>query len=241
MKKKAILLSIILFPSLIYLFFEMTKANFRKMPYFGPKTLSEKGDTIYYRVPDTYFKTGVDTVTNREVDPEGNEIVTKVICSDSTLIDTTDYPVYLVFFLDSKLRKEGYKLTGIYDYVKFKQKDLKDIPFFVVSDYTAAVWKGNRKGDFDSLKINLPEFHPLLIDLHEREKFLAQTFFNQKPVYVFDYFVALIDKQRHIRGYYDPTYNAEVKRMIEDYKHLKIRDSYAETQKQNDIKQNEKN
>lgn len=91
------------------------------------------------------------------------------------------------------------------------------------------------------MKISLPGFHPLWVDLNTREKFLAQTYFNQKPVYVFDYFVALIDKQRHIRGYYDPTFNAEVKRMIDDYKHLKIRDGYAQTQKQNDIKQNEKN
>ncbi|MGZ3864865.1 MAG: hypothetical protein ACXVC6_14520 [Bacteroidia bacterium] len=240
MKKKAILLSIILFPSLIYLFFEMTKANFKKMPYYGPKTVNEKGDTVYYSVAPISFNASMQIETATEKDNVGNELMTKRWKSNDTQIDSVNYPVYLILFLDKKLRKEGYKLTGIYDYIKFKQKDLKDIPVFIVSDLPSPL-EGNLRGDFDSLKIDLPNFHPLWIDLKEREKFLAQTYFNQKPVYVFDYFVALVDKQRHVRGYYDPTFNAEVKRMIDDYKHLKIRDEYAKTQKQNDIKQNEKN
>jgi hypothetical protein len=253
MKKKVILLSIILFPSLIYLFFEMTKANFKKMAYFGPKTVNEKGDTNYYSVPNVRF---TDKIIEKEVNDvdsvDGKEIITRSFKEDSVSIDTVNYPIYLILFIDAKYKSEGYKLAAIYDYLKYKAKELNDIPIFFVSDADKAVddYDGSSeelskgvelRGTFDSLKLNLETFHPLLVYYkNNREQFLATTYFKQKPYYVFDYFVALVDKKRHIRGYYDPTFNAEIKRMIADYKHLKIRDGYAQTLKQNDIEQNEK-
>lgn len=244
MKKKIILLCIILFPSLIYLFFEMTKANFKKMAYFGPKVLNEKRDTVYYTLPVVYFYKSI--ILHEETATLNNEkINTVVIKSDSTLIDTLNYPAYLILFLNNKFKKEGYKLDGIYDFIKYKSKEFNDIPVLMVSDFTSAITGYKRdmelKGDFDSLKITLPNFHSIILDYGSkgRAKFLSETYFKQKPVYVFDYFAVLVDKQRHVRGYYDPTFNAEVKRMIADYKHLIIRDGYAQTLKQNDIKQND--
>lgn len=242
MKKRLILLSIILFPSLIYLFFQLTQANFKKMAYFGPKTVNEKGDTIYYSVPTAVFLSKLINHENKEIDKEGNEIITSTRKVDSVSIDTVKYPVYLILFIDSKLKKEGYKLGGMYDYMKYKAKDFKDMPVFIASDLSEA-YDGDKKdvalrGLFDSLKITLSNFHPLLCDLKNRQQFLANTYFKQKPYYVFDYFIVLVDKKRHIRGYYDPSFNAEIKRMVLDYQHLKIRDEYAQTQKQNDIKQN---
>jgi hypothetical protein len=230
----------------------MTKANFKKMAYFGPKTLNEKGDTVYYSVSEIYFRTNLKTHKEETIDAEGNTVITRVWKSDSTAIDTVNYPIYLILFIDSKLKSDGYKLAAIYDYMKYKAKELKDIPIFFVSDEYKAIYdydcssdkidkEVELKGTFDSLKLNLESFHPLLIDYaNNRAQYLANTYFKQKPYYVFDYFVALVDKKRHIRGYYDPTFNAEIKRMIADYKHLKIRDGYAQTLKQNDIEQNEK-
>jgi len=244
MKKKILLLCIIIFPSLIYFVFELTQANFKKMAYFGPKTVDPKGDTVYYRIPHIYLKKNIFSVENRNVDPEtGKETITEELRLDSTLIDTSNFPVYVVLFLDLRLYKEGYKLAGIYDYIKYKAKDLKDIPVIVVSDLNRVSRHKpaeNLKGDFDSLKINLPNFYPFFVDLSSREKLLSGTYFKGKPVHVFDYFMVLVDKKRHVRGYYDPSYNAEIKRMIQEYKHLKIRDEYAQTLKKNDIKQNDK-
>jgi hypothetical protein len=242
MKKKLILLSIILFPSLIYLFFQLTQANFKKMAYFGPKTVNEKGDTVYYSVPKTIFLNKLITIEEIGADNEGKEFSTLIWKADSVSIDTTNYPVYLIMFIDSKLKKEGYKLGGMYDYMKYKAKDLKGMPIFIVSDFSEALDGGKKevelRGEFDSLKITLSNFHPLLCDLKSRQQFLANTYFKQKPYYAFDYFIVLVDKKRHIRGYYDPSFNAEIKRMVLDYQHLKIRDESAQTQKQNDIKQN---
>jgi len=244
MKKKILLLCIIVFPSLIYFVFELTQANFKKMAYFGPKTVNEKGDTVYWSVPDIYFIHNLTASLDTFKSDKGL-IVTKKWRVDSTLIDTVAYPVHLILFVDEKLRSEGYKLEGIYDYIKYKKADLKDVPVFIVSSLASADSKvklnENHRGEFDSLKINLPNFHPLVISYKDRKDFLAKTYFKQKPHYVFDYFMVLVDKKRHIRGYYDPSFNAEVKRMIQEYKHLKIRDEYGQTLKQNDIKQQNAN
>jgi len=244
MKKKIILLSIILFPSLIYLFFEMTKANFKKMAYFGPKTLNIKGDTVYYRIPEIEFDSC--RVTKNSNNEDGS------VASDALHIDTVNYPVYCILFLNKKYSKDGYKIDGLLDFVKYKPKELKQIPFLFISqkadsneiyqnEKTKEVKKNKTplNGDFDSIPIKLSNFIPARISykINNRDSFLNATYFKQKPYYVFDYFIVLVDKQRHIRGYYDPTFNAEITRMIADYKHLKIRDGYAQTQKQNDIKQ----
>ncbi len=241
MKKKLLLLSIILFPSLIYLLFQLTQANFKKMVYYGPKTVNEKGDTVYYSVPKIVYLSKLTTIDEIGADSEGKEFKTLLLNADSVLIDTTNYPVYLILFIDSKLKNEGYKLGGLYDYIKYKAKDLKGVPIFIASDYSEALEGGKRavelRGEFDSLKITLPNFHPLLCDFKNRKQFLANTYFKQKPYHVFDYFIVLVDKKRHIRGYYDPSFNAEIKRMVMDFQHLKIRDEHAQTLKQNDIEQ----
>jgi hypothetical protein len=249
MKKKIVLLSIIIFPSLIYFLFELTQANFKKMPYFGPRTLDEKGDTVYYALPNnlTFGQYFIDAEW-----PVESSIAKLTSHPKEFVIDTARFPVYCILFLDKNLRREGYKLDGLIDYIKYKPKDLKDIPIFFVSQIDSA---GERplkvtkpvkglamNGEFDSIPARLPNFIPLRVSPSSGSlsEFISKTYFKGKPEYVFDYFMVLVDKKRHIRGYYDPTYNAEVKRMIDEYKHLKIRDEYAETLKQNDIKQNEK-
>jgi hypothetical protein len=199
MRKKAILLGIILFPALVYFFFELTQANFKKMPYYGPKKLDAKGDTIYYAVTDTFFHPV----------PDRKKIST-----------------YVALFLNPALRSEGYKLAGLYDFIRFKPQELRDVE--IVIAYA-------NKSDFDSLKINQPNIHPAMVNYTDRAQFLTSTFFRQKPIHVFDYFAVLVDRDNHIRGFYDPTFNAEIKRMIQEYKHLKIRDGYAQTQSQNNI------
>lgn len=236
-RKRIILVSIILFPSLLYFLFELTQANFKKMAYYGPKTVSSKGDTIYYSVPDVYFhknlKTHVDYTKKY-----GSIFTPGGYNSDSLLIDTTNYPVYVILFLDNKLRKDGYKLEAFFDYAQYKPKEFKDVPIFFISDFHAAfgdysIEDKELKGDFDSLKINLPSFHPLLAE----GKKANEAYFKGKPYYVFNYFALLIDKHRHIRGYYDPNQNSEVKRLIQEYKHLKTKDEYANTLKKNDLEQ----
>jgi len=234
-RKRIILVSIILFPSLLYFLFELTQANFKKMAYYGPKTVSAKGDTIYYSVPGVVFNTNCKCYSRFEGGSEMGSIE-----YDSLKIDTTNYPVYIILFLDGSLKNDGYKLKALIDYVQYKPKEFKDVPVFFVSNLDSAAFGHcimtigkELRGDFDSLKINLPSFHPLLAE----GKAANEAYFKGKPYYVFNYFAVLVDKHRHIRGYYDPNQNSEVKRLVQEYKHLKTKDEYANTLKKNDLEQ----
>ena len=48
----------------------------------------------------------------------------------------------------------------------------------------------------------------------------------------------LVDLNRHIRGYYDARYIAEVKRLIDEYQHLRIKEEKQLLIEKNEIKQN---
>jgi hypothetical protein len=238
-KKRILLVAIILLPGLIYFLFELTQANFKKMAYYGPKTLNAKGDTVYYSVPNIYFDKNLKALKDTSSHADG-VVATELELykADTTVIDTTNYPVYIILFLDRGLKKDGYKLEALYDYVQYKPEEFKNVPIFFVSNLTHAlgnykITNKELKGDFDSLKINLPDFHPLLIEGKEAK----EAYFYKKPYYVFDYFAVLVDKHRHIRGYYDPHQNSEIKRLIQEYKHLKTKDEYANTLKQNELEQ----
>ncbi|MFY8185220.1 MAG: hypothetical protein ACOVLD_04055, partial [Bacteroidia bacterium] len=89
----------------------------------------------------------------------------------------------------------------------------------------------------DSLGITMTNFFFRTINVGKAEKYdsIRKIFFKQKPIHVFNYFAVLVDKDRHIRGYYDPTYISEVKRMIEEYKHLVLKDEHANMQDVNKI------
>ncbi len=45
-----------------------------------------------------------------------------------------------------------------------------------------------------------------------------------------------LDKNRRIRGYYDARYAVEVKRLLSEYQHLRIREEKNTMLKQNEIK-----
>ena len=47
---------------------------------------------------------------------------------------------------------------------------------------------------------------------------------KEKPIYVDYSFFVLVDKNRNIRGYYDGRYIAEIKRLTEEYQHLRIKE-----------------
>jgi len=88
----------------------------------------------------------------------------------------------------------------------------------------------------DSLSITMSNFFYRTMKSERNDlESIRKIFFNQKPIHVFNYFAVLVDKDRHIRGYYDPTYISEVKRMIEEYKHLVLKDEHANMQDVNKI------
>jgi hypothetical protein len=65
---------------------------------------------------------------------------------------------------------------------------------------------------------------------------LRDAYFAGKPYYVDYSFFVLVDAQRHIRGYYDARYASEIKRLLEEYQHLKLKEVKQEMIETNEIK-----
>lgn len=73
-KKAAILVSILLLPSLFYLFLHTGENNFKSPSIYGPKEVGASGDTVYHRIPAFSLRNQNDEVFNR-TDLEGKIVV----------------------------------------------------------------------------------------------------------------------------------------------------------------------
>ena len=67
---------------------------------------------------------------------------------------------------------------------------------------------------------------------------LNKTYFQEKPIYIDYSFFVLVDVNRNIRGYYDGRYVSEIKRLIEEYQHLRLKEEKNKLIKSNEIKSN---
>jgi hypothetical protein len=48
----------------------------------------------------------------------------------------------------------------------------------------------------------------------------------------------LVDSRRNIRGYYDGRYASEMKRLIAEYQHLRLKEEKSKMIKENEIRSN---
>lgn len=219
------------------------------MAYYGPKTLDSKGDTVYYTIPESALDFG-------KIWQES------YLSSDSTVYTIKSFEkdtlkkqgAQLILFIDKNQQE---KLGGLLEFEKYKKEKLDMLDVYIIQcpngvpekrglpgyrqDYNL-VQKKNNENFYetylkDTLGITMSNFYYRTLLVNNREEYdsIRKLFFNQKPIHVFNYFAVLVDKDRHIRGYYDPTYISEVKRMIEEYKHLVLKDEHANMQDVNKI------
>ncbi len=217
------------------------------MAYYGPKTLDEKGDTVYFSVPEKAFDF-------KEVflhkDTSGSQNVYFTSPFNNAKAEAGKAFIAILLKPDSKV-----KLGGLLEYEKYKPQKIREVPIMLVTtslfdlpglDSSLSVYKTDYSKKYlrDSLGIHMENFHMVFLKdanfwTGPEPKFnyneYYSSYFNQKPIHVFDYFAVLVDKDRHIRGYYDPTFISEVKRMIEEYKHLVLKDEHANMQETNKI------
>ena len=213
--KKWLLLLIIAFPSAFWLILETSTINSRKIPYYGPKKSLKAGDTTYF-VSSAKFYPGD---TSKALQP--------------TELDTTTYPIYALIFLNKKYRGDAYRLTGLWEYLNYKQSKIEHIPFILVSqsnDGASATQQELEKlqGSKNVHFYTWPE---------KSYDSLTYGYFKEKPYYIDFSFFMLIDRQRHIRGYYDGRYVSEIKRLIDEYQHLRLKEEKQKLLKVNEIKQ----
>ncbi len=202
---------IIAFPSAFWIILELSTINSKKLPFYGQHSFNGK-DSVYYTIDPSFKK-----IEESEAKP--------------FTISAQDNSVFGLMFISKKYRSEGYRLDGLMEYLKYKKDKVKHLDFHFVAEY------GTDISVYDDLAFlnPYPNTHKYIWETQSFDS-LNKVFFVNKPYYIDYSFLMLIDKDRHIRGYYDLRYVAELKRFIDECKHLLIKEEKSNTTRQNEIK-----
>lgn len=195
-KKAVILVSILLLPSLFYLFLHTGENNFKRPAFFGPRELSANGDTLYHSIPDFSLRNQNGESFNRS-DLNGKIVVADfffatcpTICpkmathmlevqkhfydrDDFLLVSHTVNPEHDTVEVLKEYAKKVHADESIWHFLTGKKEDIYDLAF---------------KGYFVNA---LPDE-------------IAPGGFLHSQMLI------LLDKQGRIRGYFDGTSTSEV-------------------------------
>ena len=216
--KKLIFFVILLLPALFKLILEFTTINSRKLPYYGPKTANGK-DTIFHEVNSSFKKISLQQDTVEELVP--------------FTLDTLNYPIYAVCFIKPSYKMDNYRLACLSEYVQYKKDKIKLIPFVIVTPYDSKSDSSSLK-EMEKLSVGNDNILSLYWNTSTFDS-LNLSYFKEKPIYVDYSFFVLVDKHRNIRGYYDARYIAEIKRLTEEYQHLRLKEEKEQMLQTNKI------
>jgi hypothetical protein len=213
--KKWLVLLIIAFPSLFWLILESSTINSRKLPYYGRKTILKGADTLYQEVNAEFYKLqkNVSSFPGYE----------KVKNQRGVFVLAIVQPIY---------RKDGYRLAGLWEYLNYKKDKIAQIPFVMLCPIPES-------NDQISADLKAMTVHQNLEFVYWKQQSfdsLAKSYFIEKPYYIDYSFFILIDEKCHIRGYYDMRYAAEMKRLIDEYRHLRLKEEKQKLIQSNEIK-----
>ncbi len=206
--KKWLLVLIIAFPSLFWLILETSTINSRKLPYYGPKVPLEKGDTVFYEVSAPYL-------AEARQKPFFN----------------SERQLYTICFLAEAYRDDAYRLTGLWEYLNYKRSKIAPLPVILIAEKNA--------GHQVKAELSKLEEHEnvVMIEMPTATfKPLRDSYFKEKPYYIDYSFFLLIDADKHVRGYYDARYVSEIKRLLEEYQHLRLKEEKQLMIKNNEIR-----
>ena len=216
--KKLIFFVILLFPALLKIILEFTTINSRKLPHYGPKEAVTK-DTVFYKVDSKFKKLPLKNSTDNNL--------------QTFELDTVDYPLFAVCFIKQSYAKDNYRMAGLTEYVQYKKDKIKFIPFVIVTPCDG-LNDSTCLREMEKLSIG----NDNVINAYWNQASfdsLNKTYFKEKPYYVDYSFFVLVDKNRNIRGYYDTRYIAEIKRLTEEYQHLRLKEEKEQLLKTNKI------
>lgn len=216
--KKLLFFVILLFPALLKIILEFTTINSRKLPHYGPKVVVAK-DTVFYKVDSKFKKLPLKN-------SEDNNLQTLEL-------DTVNYPLFAVCFIKPSYAKDNYRMAGLTEYVQYKKDKIKYIPFVIVTPCDGLT-DSTCLREMEKLSIG----NDNVINAYWNQASfdsINKAYFKDKPYYVDYSFFVLVDKNRNIRGYYDTRYIAEIKRLTEEYQHLRLKEEKEQMLKTNKI------
>jgi protein SCO1/2 len=174
----------------------------KKLPFLGPKQVNAKGDTVYHQIPAFRFL-NQDSVFVSEKDVEG-----KVYVAD-------------FFFTTCPTICPKMKTQMLRIYERYKDRDeVRIISHSIDPDFDTP----NVLKDYAArLQVKAPKWNLLTGDktaiyqLGQKSYMVsAQEDPNEAGGFVHSGAFILVDKNRHVRGIYDGTVEAEVNHLLED-------------------------
>ena len=216
--KKYLFLIILLFPAVLKLILEFTTVNSSKLPYYGTKTLNNK-DTVYQIVNDIFNFRGSssDTINGLQ----------------NKKLDKNQFPLFVICFINQSYKNDNYRMAGLSEYVQFNKDKIKEIPFVIVTPCDG-LNNDNCFNEFEKIGVDNKNIINAFWKTSSFDS-LNYTYFKAKPYYIDYSFFVLVDQNRNIRGYYDGRYVAELKRLIEEYQHLRLKEEKNKMVEENKI------
>ncbi len=197
-----------------YLFREKQDKPLTYLPYFGPKHALKVNDTTYHFIPNFEF-------TN-----QFNEKVTQ-----TTLKNKIYVTEYFFTTCQSICPVMNTNLERVY-------KEFKDKPEFMIVSHTVdpemdtvpvLMEYAKKHGVVSKKWLFLTGEKPKLYDIARKGYLLnAEEGTGDADDFIHTQNFALIDKEKHIRGFYDGTDSLEINRLIQDVKLLLKEYDYKE-------------
>jgi protein SCO1/2 len=207
------LILILLFPAIFYFVLTTGKHNMISLPYYGEKEAikkvvngKEKIDTIYHQVPDfSFINQAGDTISEKNYQGK----------------------IYIADFIFTTCPGICPKMSAQMHYLEQRLKDYSDVMFLshtvdpekdsvsVLSSYAKLVHANTKRWNFvtgNKQDIYKQALYGYLVNASE--DVLAPGGFLHSELFV------LVDKNRHIRGFYDGTSVDEAKKLIDAVKLL---------------------
>ncbi|MGL4597414.1 MAG: hypothetical protein ACRCYO_07800 [Bacteroidia bacterium] len=228
MKKALVLLTILLLPSLIYLFFALGTPRVKRAPFFGPREAvtttdslgNTKTDTSYFTIPA--FR--LQTTEGRVFDSQRLNGKLYIACFAN--VDTIRRK-FIEFARDYKINRSSYALSR---FVFFYPTDSVDAT-------TLDVGKELGIGADTAYMVYAPQH--VIDSLRDNFYFVKDPARKTDPWFSKTDFI-LVDRRNRIRGYYDPRLVIRLKEMKEDMGHITFRDEGVETVKGMEVEQKRK-
>jgi len=224
-RKYLLLFALLLGPGLILIFLSKSDHSFKTLPYFGNKEVinavagADVPDTLYHAVPDFSFTNQFGENTTME-DFEGDIMVVDFFF--------TTCPTICPIMTKQMARLQWMLEDAAYDDVSFLSHTVNpnnDTPEILLA-YGQEEGADFEKWTFvtgDQEEIFEQGFQGYLLSTQEDSG--APGGFLHSSMFV------LVDRDRHIRGFYDGTSSKEVDDLVTDIKMLKKEETLKESEK----------
>ena len=203
-----IVLTILILPSLFYLFLTRGKNNYNSIEIYGPRDYdSQSGDTIYHTIPEFSFVNFDSSVVNLETFKDKFFVTDFFFATCPTICPK----------MNSHMGKVQYEFKDDDDVMLLSHTvnpEADSVP--VLSEYAKKY--GAKPGKW----FIVTGYKPEIYDLARQGYFISATEGNGGPNdFVHSEMLVLVDKNKHIRGYYEGTNLMEINRLIDDINLLK--------------------